>query len=466
VGSLIGPSHTFSLRLILSIAWLPIFFHSPLHAEVLDDPPIGRHYDIPVIIEILPPEDTYQISKSAVADLTGDGRSSVIYFGRTPGWSVGYDTDPQPLYIMIPNEDGILENRVDDVLVGPRLVMQEGAHTILPADFNNDGRTDLFFNVAGPEVDGLNDPGGQNLLLLMGEDGRLTNVTATHLPQFSDKSHFSTIGDYDGDGDVDIFVNILGGGPEEARESPGDSGYLMFNDGTGHFTVVADFGGTGPNAIVGPNGRLPENANYSAWALVAVDADGDGDLDIYIGQAKETEFCSDYPNCSWGATRVILMNEGDGRFLTVKDPMPDAGPLGQRVTIHTEFNQVYDVNNDGLDDLLLHQLDGPLFDSGEDAFFFQILVSNGDGTFRDETNSRYPNDFVGQLTQIILHDLDRDGHKDIFTIVNYSFNDIRINDGEGYFRPLRSDWITRVGSEFSIVMDVDGDGDTDFYDMG
>jgi len=63
VESLIGPAQVFSLRFILQIAWLPILFQSPLHAEVQDVPPIGRHYDIPVITELTPPEDTYQMGQ-------------------------------------------------------------------------------------------------------------------------------------------------------------------------------------------------------------------------------------------------------------------------------------------------------------------------------------------------------------------------------------------------------------------
>ena len=116
--SLIGPVQAFSLRLILAMAWLPILFQSPLHAEVQDVPPIGRHYDLAVITEMQPPEDTYQMGQGVVVDIDGDGGDDVIFFGHTPGVGQGYDTDPQPLYIMVRNSDGVLENRVDDLLNG------------------------------------------------------------------------------------------------------------------------------------------------------------------------------------------------------------------------------------------------------------------------------------------------------------------------------------------------------------
>lgn len=74
----------------------------------------------------------------------------------------------------------------------------------------------------------------------------------------------------------------------------------------------------------------------------------------------------------------------------------------------------------------------------------QLLISNGDGAFSDETDSRYPADPVDHLGDFQLHDLDNDGHLDLFSNVNFAYTDIRINDGEGFFRPLANDWLTHV----------------------
>jgi hypothetical protein len=457
------------LSILLLTLWVSV--QPPLIAQVQDDPPIGRHYDIPVITELPPPEDTYRIGKNAVADLTGDGRNSIVFFGITPGTGQTYDSDPEPLYVMAPNEDGVLVDRTYELVASGRAVLQGGAHSILPADYNNDGRMDLFLSIQGTEIEGPTDPGGQNWLLLSGEDGRLRNVTATHLPQYSDKTHFPTIGDYDGDGDVDIFINNLVGPPEWARESPGEQGYLMFNDGTGHFTIVADFGGSGPRAVVGPNGRLPDDVSFRHHhTMISIDADGDGDLDIYIGQTTEVPICETFPNCEETQTRIILLNDGEGRFLERLDPTPDLGPPQSddfQDAIRTATHNVYDVNNDGLDDLVLKQGDLLRQRNGQDPGFFQILISNGDGTFRDETSSRLPawDAYHGHVSDVYLHDIDADGYQDIYYFFPFSTNKIHINDGEGFFRPMQDDWITRAGSQFSRIMDVDGDGGTDYYDM-
>jgi hypothetical protein len=79
------------------------------------------------------------------------------------------------------------------------------------ADFNGDGRPDVFIDNTGLEVGDVSTwPGEQNTLLLSAPDGELHDVSATNLPQVSDFSHGSSAADVDGDGDVDIWVNNLG----------------------------------------------------------------------------------------------------------------------------------------------------------------------------------------------------------------------------------------------------------------
>lgn len=89
-------------------------------------------------------------------------------------------------------------------------------------------------------------------------------MTAQNLPQVSDFSHGSSAADVDGDGDIDVWVNNLGGG-----EAPS---YLLLNDGSRAFRIVADIGYPnlnfrGRKTIVGTNGRLPELliGSYPFW---------------------------------------------------------------------------------------------------------------------------------------------------------------------------------------------------------
>jgi hypothetical protein len=98
------------------------------------------------------------------------------------------------------------------------------------------------------------------------------------LPALSDFSHGSSIADFDGDGDIDIWVNNLGGSPLYDPEFS----YLMFNDGSGSFSVVADISQEWETPIVGRNGILPDGSLGAFWSF-SVDAEGDGDMDLGLG---------------------------------------------------------------------------------------------------------------------------------------------------------------------------------------
>jgi len=150
----------------------------------------------------------------------------------------------------------------------------------------------------------------------------------------------------------------------------------------------------------------------------------------------------------------VLLNDGSGSFdmpETGSFPSPDSY-LGDRI----QHALVKDITGDGLDDVLLHQSRTDFTDPA-----LQLLISNGDGTFRDETDARHPAGPVNSLSDFQLHDLDNDGHLDLFSNIDFARAEVRINDGEGFFRPLAEDWL--LGLDWNwIVLDVDGDGGTDF----
>jgi len=440
---------------------------TPSFAQEL--PPIGKHYANTITIIAAGSAEDLQMSNGDVADLSGNGLDDVIFTAQEPGSGRNLDAEA-PLYILTRNAGGSLFEGAATLLNGPVPVLSgPGARNVLTADFNGDGRLDLFLDVTGAEPDcgdGSNEcfPGGQNRLLLSDNDGKLNDVTDTHLPQYSDYSHGSSVADFDGDGDIDIWVNNAG---PIYPTFP----YLMHNDGLGNFTVVADLSvPCCDTPIVGRNGILPDGDYGGSLWSIPVDADGDGDMDLQLGRAVDlTNFRQggeiDYYN-------RLLLNDGEGRFSIfpgdsypsigcgVSPFQPDADACLHDTDPMTQDALVYDLNLDGLDDMLLHQ---SIWwgDPQTQASTIQILISNGDGTFRDETANRYRAGAVESLgDEFRLHDLDGDGHKDLFSDA-FEKDDIRINDGEGFFRPLDDDWVNGVSFRWT-VLDVDGDGGTDF----
>jgi hypothetical protein len=433
-------------HILVSLLWLISISVNISFAQ--EYPPIGRHYAN--TITLLPPESEQNVSMSQpeVLDINGDGKDDVVFSGLDPI----DDEAPATVVLWTGNEAGGMENSTSILLNGEPPTVLGGYRQIIPADFNGDGRLDLFLESHGSEPDCGDGSvecwtGGQNSLLLSDNEGKLNNVTATHLPEFSDFSHGSTVFDFDGDGDIDIWVNNLGGSPLYNPHFP----YLMQNDGKGHFSVIADLSIDEP-PLTGRNGILPEGRWAIAFWSVAIDADGDGDMDLDFGHTALYQ-----QDDTFLYRNTLLINNGTGVF----NFLPGDAWSAPAWTDHpiTQHALVYDVNGDGLDDQLLHQSREDFSQPG-----IQILISNGDGTFRDETADRYSGGPVDDLTDFRLHDLDGDGHKDLFSNVNFSTNDIRINDGEGYFRPLADDW---VGTDWNwVILDVDGDGGTDFLVHG
>ena len=383
-------------------------------------------------------------------DVNGDGHEDVVL--QLWAGDITAPRLPSPLVILVNDGAGNLVDETATMIAGP--IPEMGlVRQFLIEDFNGDGQNDIFMNNHGRE-DTFD--GEQNRLLLSGPDGRLRDVTTSNLPQVSDFSHGSSVADVDGDGDIDVWVNNFGGG-----EAPS---YLMLNDGSGAFRIVADIGPDfrGRGRRVAPNGRLPDAlvGLDTLWAHF-IDAENDGDADLYLGRI-DVENVADANQMS--SRTGILLNDGTGRFtLAGADaiPPPQIGRIwATQDSIHADLNQ------DGLHDLLLYQSDHTFR-----GHFVQVLISNGDGTFRDETALRLPAQvraFQGYLWPMFwFRDINGDGHNEILIFLfrdgdpDFSYwTDSYLNMGNGVFTSLPEDFVD-VNPPGTPV-DVNGDGWVDF----
>lgn len=307
------------------------------------------------------------------------------------------------------------------------------------ADFNGDGRDDVFFSNHGTEIDDPILPGEPNKLLLSNVDGKYEQAPDAVFPSFFDFSHHSSVGDFDNDGDQDIYVNNLG-------SEGGFGNYLLINDGEANFELID---------------TVPESstvfdsfgfASSGTYATIAFDTDNDGDIDI---------FHSGIENGNGTVVRAYFENDGAGNFFFSENPMP--------VVVDPLHIETGDITGDGFADVVIFEDTG----LGNQQFGFQVLINDGSGGFRDETER------LGGLEQLIavqdpgttgnlqLIDIDADGDLDIFSIGNkadFSGNLSYVfeNGGKGIF-----DLVPLLGllplTPTSFVINSDNKGPAEYF---
>ncbi len=210
-------------------------------------------------------------------------------------------------------------------------------------------------------------------------------------------------GDYDGDGDPDLYV-VNSFTPNR----------LYRNDGSGVFTDVT----AGP---LGFNGGA-RSASFG-------DYDGDGDLDLYLA--------------NYGGLNKLLRNDGAGTFTDVT-----VAPLDAVGYVSASW-----VDYDGDGDLDLYAVSGP-----------SKLLRNDGGVFTDVTSPPLDG---GLTVMAVWGDYNNDGRPDVYFDRTglYLPNQLLRNDGAGVFTdvatgPLRGLPPSTVGATWG---DYDNDGDLDLY---
>ena len=214
-------------------------------------------------------------------------------------------------------------------------------------------------------------------------------------------------GDYDNDGDLDLYV---------ANHSGGRPNKLIRNDGGEVFV----------NATSGPLGDLGPGTGV-AWG----DYDNDGDLDLYLG--------------NYGAANMLFRNDGGGVFTDVT-----SGPLGDAG--YSNGVAWVDYDNDGDIDLYV-------VNEGQANGLFR---NDGGGVFSDATAG--PLGDLGPGTGVAWGDYDNDGDADLYIVNNGSANVLLRNDGIGGFVDVTGgplgDGSNGMGAAWG---DCDNDGDLDLY---
>ncbi|HSR51364.1 MAG TPA: CRTAC1 family protein [Acidobacteriota bacterium] len=284
-------------------------------------------------------------------------------------------------------------------------------------DYDNDGDPDLYLcNTAGPLTLGesglASSPAGNRLYRNEG-DGSFTDVTAFSGTGYRGWSMGAAWGDYDSDGDLDLFLTNYG------------FNRLFRNDGQGAFQEVSEAAG-----VRGPRGFW----SGASWS----DYDLDGDIDLYVcGYVQysynqedagrlESQYQAQVPftlnPSSYPPQRNLLFrNDGRGRFSEVAGQAGVANPTGRSLAAAWS-----DFNLDGLPDLYVAN------DISDNAMF----QNRGDGAFEEVSHTAAVSDYRGAMG-IGVGDWNNDGDQDIFIShwiaqENALFNNLRIVLGEEF----------------------------------
>lgn len=364
----------------------------------------------------IPPLVAGQDSRFGVGGAAGD------YDGD--GWTDIYwcDASGHPNKLFRNNRDGTFT----DVAAQAGVAHVAGhSKMALFLDLNNDGWDDL---IVLNDSQALSPQYPRSRLYRNNGNGTFTDVTAGSGFEPTDVTlGGATAGDYDRDGDLDLFVT----GWYEYTS------YLYRNDGGFKFTDVTAAAGAAP-----PDDRFH-------WAPVFLDLDGDGWQDIYAA----VDFFEDY----------ALHNNGDGTF-------SDMSVESRMVHVANDMGvAVGDFDNDLDIDLYTTNVSGSPNDLTDPPGANRLYVNDGNAVFAyGELEAGVDNSWWGWGTWFF--DAELDGDKDLLAVNGWQQEDwwtpanFFLNDGTGVFedRSLGSG-INHVGNSRALLpADLDNDGDTDF----
>lgn len=258
-------------------------------------------------------------------------------------------------------------------------------------DYDNDGDLDLYVvNNPGPLEVEISPESPGNILYRNNGDGTFTDVTEK--AGVGDQGHGMgcVFGDYDNDGDVDLYVTNFG------------RNVLYRNNGDGTFSDVTEEAGVGDDR----------------WGTGAIfgDYDRDGDLDLYVcnyveynladiekmkresKQAGKSVPSALNPIAFEAQDNILFQNDGDGAFSDVTAALGVEADGGRSMqAIFTDFDLDGDLDLYVANDLT------PNF----------LYENNGDGTFVDVSRESWAADFRGSMG-LATGDYDSDGDLDLF----------------------------------------------------
>ena len=317
-------------------------------------------------------------------------------------------------------------------------------------DYDNDGWLDIFL-LSGSRRESASED-ATNRLYRNRRDGTFEDVTTVAGLTRTGWASGVTVGDFDNDGNDDLFVTYWG------------RNVLYRNHGNGKFSEQAS------------GARLLHEGTRWSSGSTFLDYDRDGFLDLFVANYLKFDFATtpskgSGANCNWKGVPVncgprglppernfLYRNNGDGTFADVS---VDAG------IAHVESGYgltavAGDFDGDGWPDIYV----------ACDSTASLLFRNQGDGTFKEEgllRGAALSEDGLEQAGMGLgVGDYDLDGDIDIFkTHFAEDTNVLYRNDGDGNFEDMTIRSGLAVETRFvgwgAAILDLDNDGLPDLF---
>ncbi len=418
----------------------------------------------------------------AVADVNNDGLDD-MYLGGAKD---------QAGQLLVQQENGRFVSASAPVFATDAVSEDVGAVFF---DANGDGRPDLYVVSGGSEFSDLA-PALQDRLYLNDGTGRFRKAEGA-VPLESSSGSRVAAADFDGDGKTDLFV---GGRAIPGRYGRDPESMLLRNDGTGRFTNVTakvapklvnvgmvtdavwqDITGDGrPELIVvgewmpitvfrNSGGRLEPMKvagleRSSGWwnRIVATDVTGDGKVDFVVGnvglngrlRATATEpalmHIKDFDGNGFDEQIISTVSQGKRYPIVLRDDLIKAIP-----PIKARFRDYKDYATQTLGDVFADTALATAQQKSAHTFASVIVRNNGNGSFTMVPLPREAQ--MAPVFGMLAQDVDGDGAQDLLLAGNFdgfkpelarmasSYGILLRGDGTGTFAP-----VSAIGSGFAV----------------
>jgi len=284
---------------------------------------------------------------------------------------------------------------------------------VIAADFNNDGLVDIF-TCGLYEANHLYINSGNNIFV---DKAQQWNVSGAENVNLRELNLGACAGDFDNDGDDDLYVSVLNG-----------SNKLYKNIRGNYFVDYSDIS----NGI----GKVSDRTN----AVISGDVDNDSDLDIFITNEN--------------STNRLFLNNGAGIF---SEATESVGLVTNYGGTGCSFG---DIDNDGDMDLFVTNW------SAENILYRNLLKESGQLVFENITKmGKVGGVIYSKSNAVVFSDIDNDADLDLFITNRKTSNKLYLNDGGGIFTDMTTVLIDEdsLKSYGAVIADFDGDGFKDIY---